>query len=172
MRCAAPLANPSFAAFPTVSRLTFLSPRPRFFVHKVVAESISQGHGEVWSVVTVYWFKVAGNLSILVPLSLKKRREPGGERGEEPVRRWGGGPIAARAKRRRDGGGCSLDVARVLPRDPDPHFTAQNPTSYIPIPHLKTRPNSQMWTNLGMRAGFFGDWLWKKLWTAFHPQAR
>lgn len=52
-------------------------------------------------------------------------------RGEEPVRRWGGGPIAARAKRRRDGGGCSLDVARVLPRDPDPK-TAE--------PHLRLLP--------------------------------
>lgn len=55
----------------------------------------------------MYRFKVAGNLSSLVSLSLNKRREPGGERGEEPVRRWGGGPIAARAKRRRDGGGSS-----------------------------------------------------------------
>ncbi len=169
MRCAAPPANPSSSCFPTVSRLTFLSPRPHFFVHKVVAESISQGHGEVWSVVTVYRFKVAGNLSSLVLLSLNKRREPGGERGEEPVRRWGGGPIAARAKRRRDGGGCSLDVARVLPRDPErngtkPHFRR--------LPHLKSSPNHRVWTRLGMRTGFFGDCLWKKMWTAFHPQAR
>lgn len=90
-------------------------------------------------------------------------------RGEEPVRRWGGGPIAARAERRRDGGGCSLDVARVLPRDPERNGTKPQ---FRRLPHLKSSPNHRVWTELGMRAGFFGDCLWKKLWTAFHPQAR
>lgn len=133
----------------------------------------------------MYRFKVAGNLSNLASISLKETPGTGRERGEEPVRRWGGGPIAARAKRRRDGGGCSLDVARVLPRDPDPNDTQSRlhplprhqpilqgtKPHFIPLPHLKSSPNHRVWTKLGKRAGFFGDWLWKKLWTAFHPQA-
>lgn len=132
----------------------------------------------------MYRFKVAGNLSSLVSLSLNKRREPGGSEGRNPYDAGEG----ALSRRERSGDAMgegapsmSLGSSPATPtrtihnpacihfRDPDPKTAKPH---FIPHPHLKSSPNNRLWTKLGKRAGFFGDWLWKKMWTAFHPQAR